>query len=104
MTGIVDNRRRSEMMSGIEGRDTLPERTVRRIAHGMGLRFRRHRRDLPGRPGLAFPRRPLARPPGRPYAGDRHSRGAPRPPRSGARGLRGARRADPSNLIRVVPA
>ena len=60
MTDIVDNWRRSEMMSGIKGRDTLPERTVRRIAHSMGLRFRLHRRDLPGRPDLVFPRHRLA--------------------------------------------
>lgn len=29
---------------------------VRRLAHAMGMRFRLHRRDLPGRPDLVFPR------------------------------------------------
>lgn len=29
---------------------------VRRLAHAMGLRFRLHRRDLPGKPDLAFPK------------------------------------------------
>ena len=60
MTDIVDSRRRSEMMAGIKGRDTKPELVVRRIAHRLGLRFRLHRRDLPGRPDLVFPRRRLA--------------------------------------------
>lgn len=60
MTDIVDSRRRSEMMAGIRGRDTAPERAVRRVAHRMGLRFRLHRKDLPGRPDLVFPRHRLA--------------------------------------------
>jgi DNA mismatch endonuclease (patch repair protein) len=30
---------------------------VRRLAHGLGLRFRLHRRDLPGTPDIVFPRR-----------------------------------------------
>ena len=29
---------------------------VRRLAHAMGLRFRLHRKDLPGKPDLAFPK------------------------------------------------
>ena len=60
MTDIVGSRRRSEMMAGIRGRDTAPERAVRRVAHRMGLRFRLHRKDLPGRPDLVFPRHRLA--------------------------------------------
>lgn len=60
MTDIVDARRRSEIMASIKGHDTAPERVVRRIAHRMGLRFRLHRRDLPGRPDLVFPGHRLA--------------------------------------------
>lgn len=60
MTDIVSSKRRSEMMSGIRGHDTAPERAVRRIAHRMGLRFRLHRKDLPGRPDLVFPKHHLA--------------------------------------------
>lgn len=56
MTDIVDSQRRSQMMSGIRGRDTAPELIVRRIAHSLGHRFRLHRKDLPGRPDLVFPR------------------------------------------------
>ena len=43
-------------MSRIRGRDTKPELRVRRIAHGLGFRFRLHRRDLPGCPDIVFPR------------------------------------------------
>ena len=60
MADIVDVQRRSELMAGIRGKDTAPELAVRRIAHGMGLRFRLHRRNLPGRPDLVFPRHRLA--------------------------------------------
>ena len=60
VTDIVDKRRRSELMAGIRGRDTAPERAVRRVAHRMGLRFRLHRKDLPGCPDLVFPRHCLA--------------------------------------------
>jgi DNA mismatch endonuclease (patch repair protein) len=42
-------------MSRIRGKDTAPEMAVRRFAHGLGYRFRLHRRDLPGRPDLVFP-------------------------------------------------
>jgi DNA mismatch endonuclease (patch repair protein) len=48
---------RSERMARVKGRDTKPELTVRRTVHGMGFRFRLHRRDLPGKPDLVFPGR-----------------------------------------------
>ncbi len=60
MTDIVDSKRRSELMARIRGRDTAPELAVRRIAHRMGLRFRLHCRDLPGRPDLVFPKHRVA--------------------------------------------
>ena len=45
-------------MARIRGRDTGPERAVRRLLTGMGLRYRLQRGDLPGRPDLALgPRR-----------------------------------------------
>ncbi|MFT3690849.1 very short patch repair endonuclease [Paenirhodobacter sp.] len=48
---------RSERMSRVRGRDTKPELLVRRMIHGLGYRFRLHRRDLPGTPDLVFPSR-----------------------------------------------
>ncbi len=56
MTDIVSPERRSEIMARIRDRDTGPELRVRRAAHAMGLRFRLHRRDLPGSPDLVFPK------------------------------------------------
>lgn len=46
----------SAHMRRIRKTDTKPERIVRRLAHGMGYRYRLHRRDLPGTPDLVFPR------------------------------------------------
>ena len=43
-------------MSRVRGKDTSPEMRVRRAAHALGLRFRLHRKDLPGRPDMVFPR------------------------------------------------
>jgi DNA mismatch endonuclease (patch repair protein) len=40
--------------------DTKPELAVRRAAHAAGLRFRLHRRDLPGSPDLVFQSRRTA--------------------------------------------
>lgn len=53
---IVTPEIRSRMMRGIRGKDTGPERSVRTVAHRLGLRFRLHVRELPGRPDLVFPR------------------------------------------------
>ena len=41
-------------MARIRGKDTGPELKVRRLVHGLGYRYRKHRRDLPGRPDMAF--------------------------------------------------
>lgn len=46
---------RSRMMAAVGQRDTAPEMVVRRLAHGLGYRFRLHRRELPGTPDLVFP-------------------------------------------------
>jgi DNA mismatch endonuclease (patch repair protein) len=51
---------RSANMSAIRSKDTKPELRVRRLAHAMGLRFRLHRADLPGKPDLVFPGRKVA--------------------------------------------
>lgn len=56
MTDIVDSLTRSEMMSRIRSRDTMPEMIVRRIAHRLGFRFRLHCKRLPGSPDIVFPR------------------------------------------------
>ena len=47
-------KQRSERMSRVRSKDTKPELAVRRLIHGMGLRYRLHRRNLPGSPDLVF--------------------------------------------------
>jgi DNA mismatch endonuclease, patch repair protein len=49
-----ETRRRT--MQAVKSKDTAPEMTVRRLVHGMGYRFRLHRKDLPGKPDLVFSR------------------------------------------------
>lgn len=44
-------------MRNIRGKDTAPERIVRSQAHKLGLRFRLHVADLPGKPDMVLPRR-----------------------------------------------
>ena len=41
-------------MQSVKSRNTGPELIVRRLLHGMGYRYRLHRKDLPGRPDIAL--------------------------------------------------
>lgn len=47
---------RSAIMRSVKSKDTKPEMAVRRFVHGLGYRFRLHRKSLPGNPDLVFPR------------------------------------------------
>jgi DNA mismatch endonuclease, patch repair protein len=49
--------RRSANMRRIRSTNTSPELALRRFLHGLGYRFRLHRKDLPGKPDLVFPGR-----------------------------------------------
>ncbi|WP_245498884.1 very short patch repair endonuclease [Rhizobium ruizarguesonis] len=44
-------------MQAVKATHTSPELEVRRLLHGMGYRFRLHRRNLPGCPDIVFPSR-----------------------------------------------
>jgi DNA mismatch endonuclease (patch repair protein) len=44
-------------MRAVKSKDTTPEMIVRRLLHGLGYRYRLHRKDLPGNPDLVFPGR-----------------------------------------------
>lgn len=57
MTDRLSPEARSRLMSRIRSHDTGPERAVRSILHSLGLRFRLHRRDLPGTPDIVLPSR-----------------------------------------------
>lgn len=54
MTDTLDPNARSERMSRIRGKDSKPELAVRKLIHGMGFRYRLHRKELPGTPDLVF--------------------------------------------------
>ncbi|MDH4565315.1 DNA mismatch endonuclease Vsr [Pseudomonas sp. BN414] len=47
---------RSDIMRAVKRAHTAPEISVRQTLHALGLRFRLHRRDLPGSPDIVLPR------------------------------------------------
>ena len=53
---VVTPEQRSRNMSKIKGKNTKPEMIVRSACHELGLRYRLHRKDLPGTPDLVFPK------------------------------------------------
>ena len=60
MSDVFDPEKRSAVMRRVKGRDTTPERTVRRLLTRLGARYRLHRKDLPGNPDIVLPGRRLA--------------------------------------------
>jgi DNA mismatch endonuclease, patch repair protein len=56
MADTFTTEQRRRVMSHVKGRDTKPEVKVRRMLHGMGYRFRLHRKDLPGKPDILLPK------------------------------------------------
>jgi len=59
VTDVFDPEKRSAVMRRVKGRDTGPERTVRRLLTSLGVRYRLHRKDLPGRPDVVMAGRKL---------------------------------------------
>jgi DNA mismatch endonuclease (patch repair protein) len=55
MADVLTHEQRRLNMSRIRGKDTKPELILRRGLHAKGIRYRLHRKDLPGRPDLVFP-------------------------------------------------
>lgn len=51
---------RSAMMAKVRTKNTSAEIAVRKALHKRGLRFRLHKKDLPGTPDIVLPRRKLA--------------------------------------------
>jgi DNA mismatch endonuclease (patch repair protein) len=60
MTDVYSPEKRSAVMRRVRSRDTGPERTVRKVLTGLGLRYRLQRADLPGRPDIVLSGRRLA--------------------------------------------
>lgn len=57
MADTVTREQRSQIMRAVKSKNTSPELLVRKAAHRLGLRFRLHDAELPGRPDLVLPRR-----------------------------------------------
>ncbi len=53
MTDIWSAKKRSEVMSRIRGKDTLPERALRSALWKTGVRYRIHDRTVPGTPDIS---------------------------------------------------
>ena len=60
MPDVLTPEQRRLNMSRIRGTHTKPEKLIRSALHRNGLRFRLHRRDLPGRPDIVFVRQRVA--------------------------------------------
>lgn len=54
MTDTLTPDQRRYNMSRIRGTNTKPEMVVRKLLHGIGLRYRLHGKGLPGKPDLVF--------------------------------------------------
>lgn len=50
----INREKRSWNMSRIKGRNTKPEIFLRKLLFARGIRYRLHRKDLPGRPDLVL--------------------------------------------------
>lgn len=56
MADRISKERRTFVMKAIRSTNTSPELLVRRMLHASGLRFRLHRKDLPGKPDIVLPK------------------------------------------------
>lgn len=54
MTDVLTPVERHRNMAAIRGKNTKPEMLVRRLAFGLGYRYRLHCKDLPGKPDIVF--------------------------------------------------
>jgi len=50
----ISKEARSRNMAAIKHKDTEPELVIRRGLHALGLRYRIHKKNLPGKPDLYF--------------------------------------------------
>lgn len=57
LTDTLSPIERSERMSRVRNKNSIPEMKLRRLVHGLGYRYRLHVGKLPGKPDLVFPGR-----------------------------------------------
>ena len=56
MVDVHNRETRSRNMAAIRGRDTKPELILRKELFAKSFRYRLHRKNLPGKPDLVFPK------------------------------------------------
>ena len=56
MSDIYSKQKRSQIMSKISGKNTKPEIIIRKLIHSLGYRYRLHKKELPGKPDIVFPK------------------------------------------------
>ncbi len=54
MVDKITKEKRSWNMQRIRSKDTKPELIIRSVLHRMGLRFRLHKKELPGKPDIVL--------------------------------------------------
>jgi DNA mismatch endonuclease (patch repair protein) len=54
VTDVYSAEKRSQVMRRVKGKDTGPELKLRRLLTRLGLRYRLHRKDLPGKPDVVM--------------------------------------------------
>ncbi|MFH5883673.1 very short patch repair endonuclease [Halalkalibaculum sp. DA3122] len=54
MADIFSEKKRSDIMSKVKGKDTKPEMLIRSALHRLGYRYSLHKKGLPGKPDLYF--------------------------------------------------
>lgn len=52
--GFYTTKARSELMGKIRGKETKPEISFRKVLWGLGLRYRKNVKNLPGKPDIVF--------------------------------------------------
>ncbi|RZJ74868.1 MAG: very short patch repair endonuclease, partial [Flavobacterium sp.] len=59
-SGFYTSKQRSKTMSKIRGKNSIPELMLRKALWAKNIRFRIHRKDLPGKPDLVIDKYRLA--------------------------------------------
>jgi len=54
MADTMSKAERSRRMAMVRGKNMKPEVAVRKLVHGLGYRYRLHKKDLPGTPDMVF--------------------------------------------------
>jgi DNA mismatch endonuclease (patch repair protein) len=56
MADIFSKEKRSDLMRNVGPKNSKQELIVRKLIHGLGYRYRLHKKGLPGSPDLVFPK------------------------------------------------